>query len=232
MSTLPSVGITGPAASGWSMIAEKHAITREMGRASALSSFFFQAGDGIRDHCVTGVQTCALPISPRDLDADLLGAGGRAEEKEGRGRTPNDRVARGAERTSRSACSVRPHLPLSRVKPAGLMYRGALLFHLLHRLAHLPLILRLGQVLEADHADRLLLVVADQEPLDLVLLHQLAGARDVVVGPHEDHFVAAEVAQFRGLRVESFRDDANRDVPVGHRPDRATLAVHDRNEAD
>src|SRR5438034_8359284 len=25
--------------------------------------FFFQAEDGIRDHCVTGVQTCALPIS-------------------------------------------------------------------------------------------------------------------------------------------------------------------------
>ena len=26
-------------------------------------NFFFQAEDGIRDHCVTGVQTCALPIS-------------------------------------------------------------------------------------------------------------------------------------------------------------------------
>src|SRR5215218_11154222 len=24
--------------------------------------FFFQAEDGIRDHCETGVQTCALPI--------------------------------------------------------------------------------------------------------------------------------------------------------------------------
>src|SRR5215204_5512454 len=29
------------------------------------SFFFFQAEDGIRDHCVTGVQTCALPISAR-----------------------------------------------------------------------------------------------------------------------------------------------------------------------
>src|SRR6202012_6192074 len=27
--------------------------------------FLFQAEDGIRDHCVTGVQTCALPISSR-----------------------------------------------------------------------------------------------------------------------------------------------------------------------
>src|SRR5215211_1909533 len=27
-----------------------------------LDNFFFQAEDGIRDHCVTGVQTCALPI--------------------------------------------------------------------------------------------------------------------------------------------------------------------------
>src|SRR5207245_5372257 len=29
-----------------------------------LSVFFFQAEDGIRDATVTGVQTCALPISP------------------------------------------------------------------------------------------------------------------------------------------------------------------------
>src|SRR5256714_3831420 len=29
--------------------------------------FFFQAEDGIRDKLVTGVQTCALPISPRSL---------------------------------------------------------------------------------------------------------------------------------------------------------------------
>src|SRR3989454_8232674 len=38
--------------------------------------FFFQAEDGIRDYKVTGVQTCALPISPRrfglgDQDDDL-----------------------------------------------------------------------------------------------------------------------------------------------------------------
>src|SRR5437588_5754867 len=26
------------------------------------ATFFFQAEDGIRDHCETGVQTCALPI--------------------------------------------------------------------------------------------------------------------------------------------------------------------------
>src|SRR5688500_20250987 len=31
--------------------------------------FFFQAEDGIRDYKVTGVQTCALPISQVDLAA-------------------------------------------------------------------------------------------------------------------------------------------------------------------
>src|SRR6478609_2571571 len=31
--------------------------------------FFFQAGDGIRDKLVTGVQTCALPISPLPVQA-------------------------------------------------------------------------------------------------------------------------------------------------------------------
>src|SRR5260221_10889456 len=32
---------------------------------AAEECFFFQAEDGIRDHCVTGVQTCALPICRR-----------------------------------------------------------------------------------------------------------------------------------------------------------------------
>src|SRR5260221_53409 len=61
----------------------------------ALSIFFFQAEDGIRDHCVTGVQTCALPISARQrgdrrrigrrapaaLGAVAGGADGRSEER-------------------------------------------------------------------------------------------------------------------------------------------------------
>src|SRR5260221_2355546 len=34
--------------------------------------FFLQAEDGIRDHCVTGVQTCALPISSRREGRALL----------------------------------------------------------------------------------------------------------------------------------------------------------------
>src|SRR4030043_1725777 len=34
--------------------------------------FFFQAEDGIRDVAVTGVQTCALPISPSSSDLILL----------------------------------------------------------------------------------------------------------------------------------------------------------------
>src|SRR5215211_5263210 len=36
--------------------------------------FFFQAEDGIRDHCVTGVQTCALPISPFTIDLPFIAA--------------------------------------------------------------------------------------------------------------------------------------------------------------
>src|SRR5205809_3400973 len=37
--------------------------------------FFFQAEDGIRDVAVTGVQTCALPISPAGVrdDPQLVG---------------------------------------------------------------------------------------------------------------------------------------------------------------
>src|SRR5262249_59239479 len=38
-------------------------------RACLQSVFFFQAEDGIRDWSVTGVQTCALPISRRSRRA-------------------------------------------------------------------------------------------------------------------------------------------------------------------
>src|SRR5438034_6480033 len=41
-------------------------------RSSYFATFryFFQAEDGIRAHCVTGVQTCALPISTKMLADD------------------------------------------------------------------------------------------------------------------------------------------------------------------
>src|SRR5437762_10465844 len=46
--------------------------------------FFYQAEDGIRDTSVTGVQTCALPISFRRL---AQGSGIRAEPAALQGRT-------------------------------------------------------------------------------------------------------------------------------------------------
>src|SRR5207249_7652646 len=50
-------------------------------RVAGVASFFFQAEDGIRDRNVTGVQTCALPISQelpasaarRRVTPDLVG---------------------------------------------------------------------------------------------------------------------------------------------------------------
>src|SRR5205807_3813450 len=48
-------------------------------KISLTPDFFFQAEDGIRDYKVTGVQTCALPIS-RDrgrLEAQLADVDGR-----------------------------------------------------------------------------------------------------------------------------------------------------------
>src|SRR5256885_5519818 len=40
-----------------------------------LLCFFFQAEDGIRDYKVTGVQTCALPISPAITMRECVAAG-------------------------------------------------------------------------------------------------------------------------------------------------------------
>src|SRR5438034_9031046 len=54
--------------------------------------FFFQAEDGIRDHCVTGVQTCALPISGRAERPRALGEdAGDHEREDGRLGQPDTR---------------------------------------------------------------------------------------------------------------------------------------------
>src|SRR5256885_16954055 len=44
-----------------------------MTHSVSVSFFFFQAEDGIRDYKVTGVQTCALPISATDLQQGAPG---------------------------------------------------------------------------------------------------------------------------------------------------------------
>src|SRR5947207_15848996 len=57
--------------------------------------FFFQAEDGIRDHCVTGVQTCALPISIRSLDSPSIALNTVAAAPHGRATPSRHRCARG-----------------------------------------------------------------------------------------------------------------------------------------
>src|SRR5438034_479401 len=42
--------------------------------------FFFQAEDGIRDHCVTGVQTSALPICKREFQCHCFAAAAESKK--------------------------------------------------------------------------------------------------------------------------------------------------------
>src|SRR3989475_12816094 len=59
--------------------------------------FFFQAEDGIRDLTVTGVQTCALPISRAEVAKCASPLGGRAGRA--RRRRPRQHSASGGART-------------------------------------------------------------------------------------------------------------------------------------
>src|SRR5256885_3194855 len=63
-----SGGWEGVSRSWWEIGSCCSRATARRCRAALRSLFFFQAEDGIRDYKVTGVQTCALPIS------DLAGA--------------------------------------------------------------------------------------------------------------------------------------------------------------
>src|SRR3712207_8974750 len=71
--------------------------------------FFFQAEDGIRDIGVTGVQTCALPISlglRPDVALDLL-AGGGVERDLARGEDEAVGLDRLRVRPDRLGCLLR-----------------------------------------------------------------------------------------------------------------------------
>src|SRR5438309_7686162 len=75
--------------------------------------FFFQAEDGIRDGTVTGVQTCALPISHRRVGDDARVQPGipDVEDPGHRGPAPGapdlDRVDRSEERRVGKECRSR-----------------------------------------------------------------------------------------------------------------------------
>src|SRR5207244_9997224 len=61
-----------------------------------VSVFFFQAEDGIRDDLVTGVQTCALPISRNsNMKRSSCASGGHLSPARGAARPLHVRVASG-----------------------------------------------------------------------------------------------------------------------------------------
>src|SRR5262249_57217314 len=68
--------------------------------------FFFQAEDGIRDWSVTGVQTCALPISHRDEARDIADRERREAHQRGE-REPAERHRAAAEEIGRASCRER-----------------------------------------------------------------------------------------------------------------------------
>src|SRR2546429_4128315 len=78
--------------------------------------FFFQAEDGIRDVAVTGVQTCALPISSRRGAP----AAGRPRVRAGRAR----RAAAPDSAVRPQRCAARPRASLPPRAPFGSAARG------------------------------------------------------------------------------------------------------------
>src|SRR5437763_5056509 len=83
----------------------------------ALSFFFFQAEDAIRDTSVTGVQTCALPILRPALDRSSEHLGSRCTPT-----TPADRlqpVMVGASRATTIHSLARGRDDPLQVRPAG-----------------------------------------------------------------------------------------------------------------
>src|SRR2546429_3029730 len=93
--------------------------------------FFFQAEDGIRDVAVTGVQTCALPISTESDNQHRRADENRAEFQTVHVSSRNAAVAalcifwarRGSLRTARRGSKCL-HLARALYRPAGRTFRN------------------------------------------------------------------------------------------------------------
>src|SRR5690606_34396410 len=94
--------------------------------------FFFQAEDGIRDFHVTGVQTCAFPISARRSTRDSAHGGGVRDDRGGldRGgrvarpvRGVRERLGGGARRGGRAGDPLPLHPP-GAADPVGVVRRS------------------------------------------------------------------------------------------------------------
>src|SRR2546427_7121475 len=100
-----------------------------MRAACPLSFFFFQAEDGIRDLTVTGVQTCALPISAR---ADARGdGGGRRALRDARPTLPRRSAARRDRHPARPAVRANRDLHRSEEHTSELQSQSNLVCRLL-----------------------------------------------------------------------------------------------------
>src|SRR5256885_8708897 len=95
---------------------------------TSVSVFFFQAEDGIRDYKVTGVQTCALPISLECLKR--LGRDHAITQRHSAERSqpsPHMNARRGLGGVERGSDSwIRPTLPMSEVNCEALLLREQL----------------------------------------------------------------------------------------------------------
>ncbi len=103
--------------------------------------------------------------------------------------------------------------------------------HLLERLAGRVVALVTGEVLQADHALQLPIVVADHDARGLVLAHRPLGVADVVAEAAAHHLVGHDRVD-RLVARAAVGQHAHRQVPVRDGADRLAVPVADRDEPD
>src|SRR5712671_7729786 len=80
--------------------------------------FFFQAEDGIRDDLVTGVQTCALPISPGFKQKTFTPQNSLLNTtRKGRQRSGLDEYLKAKERTNQNMSKSQFHIKIPQTCP-------------------------------------------------------------------------------------------------------------------
>src|SRR5438132_8913375 len=112
-------------------------------------------------------------------------------------------------------CGIRPSYRLVARREArrSMRERGAFL-HFLDGATHVAFVVALGEIAQADDADRLSGLIGDEHARDLPVLHEVRDLPEVLVGPHADDVLGHHLLDPSVFHVTALGDEAHDDVAV------------------
>src|SRR5438105_6554353 len=106
---------------------------------------------------------------------------------------------------------------VARSEASPLVSERSSFLHFLYRAADVFFVVALGEIAQADDADWLSGLIADENARNLPVLHEVRDLPQVLLGLHADHVLGHHLLDARVLHVTALGDEAHHDIAAGDR---------------